>query len=321
VTDQLLAFSRARPPQPKPSAVAELVDECRLLLTHTLPCSVELITDVDPGLRALVDPGLASQVLVNLCINAGDAMPDGGSISVAAQRVTVTDDRRLRGGKLRPGTYVELCISDTGQGMDEGTIARIFDPFFTTKPLGKGTGLGLATTKRIVSDHGGAVDVESEPGQGSCFRVYLPVASAQTPALRPEPARTASTPVVSGMVLIVDDEAPVARAAGRVLERIGLSVHIVSSGEEAVRHYEEHGNDIDLVIMDLEMPHMKGDVATERIRRIDRDARVLVSSGYVDEQRRRKLVALGACGVFPKPYDAVGLRQRVIEELLGARAA
>jgi len=321
VIAQLLAFSRVRPPKPKPSRVAELADECRLLLTHTLPRSIELVINVDPGLEALVDPDLASQVLVNMCVNAGDAMPSGGTISVAAQPVNVTDDRRLRGGRLRPGSYVELSVSDTGNGMDDGTISRIFDPFFTTKPLGRGTGLGLATTRRIVSDHGGAVDVESQPGQGSRFRIYLPTARGQAPALRPEPARTASAPVVSGMVLIVDDEAPVARAAGRVLERIGLSVHIVSSGEEAVRYYQEHGSDIDLVIMDLEMPRMKGDVATEQILRVDREARILVSSGFVDETRHKKLVALGARGVFPKPYDAEGLRQRVIEELLGARAA
>jgi two-component system, cell cycle sensor histidine kinase and response regulator CckA len=246
------------------------------------------------------------QVVLNLCVNARDAMPDGGTLSIALERVDLDEVGASLLPPARPGPYVVLTVADTGHGIRGDILDKIFDPFFTTKEAGQGTGLGLSTVHGIVASHGGVVDVHSAPGFGSEFRVYIPVApvrSADTAA-----DTDADAPWGSGQrVLVVDDERLVREMLRYSLESRGYAVTVADSGAQAIEVYEHAPGEFDLVLMDTWMPHMDGLSAIRRLAEIDPHARVIAMSGLA-EVRETALATSPVVKLFlMKPWRTVDL--------------
>ncbi len=237
-----------------------------------------------PGALHVVkaDKGQLEQVLLNLAVNARDAMPEGGKLTIGLQSVSL-ETERASGLELSPGDYVELGVSDTGIGMDAAIAARMFEPFFTTKPQGKGTGLGLSTVFGIVKQSGGGISVETAPGKGTTFRIYLPCHVAESPA--PLPQTSAARPVRGGeTILLVEDEPALRRVMQRMLVSTGYRVHTAANAAEALMLCERHGHDVQLVISDVVMPGMNGRKLADRLRFLYPAMKILLTSGYTDEQ-------------------------------------
>jgi CheY-like chemotaxis protein len=215
-----------------------------------------------------------------------------------------------------PGRYVHLSLTDTGTGMDEATLARIFDPFFTTKEVGQGTGLGLATAYAIIKHHRGIIRVDSRPGQGSTFHLFLPVSVKPAPD---QPSRDDAILRGTGTILLVDDEYGVRTVAGRILEQLGYQVLSAASGREAVEVFRREGHRIDLVLLDMLMPGMGGAQTFQELQKLDPGVRVLLSSGYSLDGEAQQVMAAGARGFMQKPYRLAVLSRKV-GEVLGISA-
>ena len=315
LTRQLLAFSRRQVLQPKVLTLNTVVESTEGMLRRLIGADIVLEIRSEPALwHVLADPGQIEQVLVNLVVNARDAMPRGGRILVATSNLELRADSLMRANGVRPGTYVALLVRDTGVGIDPAHHARIFEPFFTTKEPGKGTGLGLSTVYGIVQQSGGHVTVESAPGEGATFTVLLPR------HLGGEPARASRVdrrrlPGGTETLLLVEDEAAVRSSARRLLERQGYTVLEARHGGDALRIVEESGRQIDLVVTDLVMPEMGGKELAERLRAHRPGLKVLFMSGYTE-----KVIAAG--GVMPpntgfveKPFTVEQLMRRLREIL------
>ncbi|MCM2285419.1 MAG: response regulator [Desulfobacula sp.] len=256
----------------------------------------------------IVDEGQIKQVLMNLFVNAWQAMPNGGKIIIRSENTVVDDVKAVELG-LAPGTYVKITVADTGIGMEEEIMSRIFDPFFTTKERGQGTGLGLATTYGILKSHKGMVRVDSEPGKGSAFMFFLPAKRTRV-GLK----KTEEKPAIingKGTILLVDDEKGVVEVCSDMLETLGYKVKAVSSGTEAIEAITSGKDRIDLVILDLVMPSMSGQQAFEKIRAIDPDIKIIVSSGYSREEEIEKMMQKGCDGYILKPFDMATLSKRL----------
>jgi CheY-like chemotaxis protein len=251
------------------------------------------------------------QVLMNLAVNARDAMPAGGSLRLAtANRVVKLDDPTAP-ADAQPGPYLEVMVHDTGVGMTPDVQQRIFDPFFTTKSAGQGTGLGLAVVYGIVKSHGGWVRVSSEPGWGSHFHIFLPAepgaeveeVEATAPVVPLNAGREAVLRQESPRtVLVVDDEELIRNLAKSVLERDGYKVMVAVDGPQAVEAYRKHGSEVAAVLLDYTMPEMTGVQVFAALREMDPDVRVIFSTGYAADHDGETLLASGACGFVPKPY-------------------
>jgi PAS domain S-box-containing protein len=278
----LLLFSRHQVLEPQVLDVNAVVDRCQPLVRQAVGPGVRLETTLEPGVWPVwADAVQLQQVLLNLAINARDAMPEGGTLDIRTRHVTAASGG-LVGTQLGPGDYVALDVSDTGHGMDAETQTRIFDPFFTTKEAGKGTGLGLSTAYGIVSQSGGAIDVVSAPGTGATFTIYLPCADA--PA---DLAHTDGMPVAAGgrpdrgaTILLAEDEVAIRRAGQRLLERNGFEVLEARDGAEALLRFEEHAGHVHLVITDLAMPVLGGVALVRELRARRHDLPVLLVSGF-----------------------------------------
>lgn len=257
----------------------------------------------------IVDEGQIKQVLMNLFVNAWQAMPNGGKIIIRSENAVV-DDAKVGEPGLSPGSYVKVTVADTGIGMEEEIISRIFDPFFTTKERGQGTGLGLATTYGILKSHKGMVRVESEPGKGSAFMFFLPAKRTRVEMLR----KAEEKPAIingKGTILLVDDEEGVVEVCSDMVETLGYHVKAVSSGKEAIDAITSGKDRIDLVILDLVMPSMSGQQAFEKIRAIDPDIKIIVSSGYSREEEIEKMMQKGCDGYILKPFDMATLSRKL----------
>ena len=268
----------------------------------------------------LGDSGQLLQVLTNLCINAGDAMPQGGRLEITVRERELGEGDVGHDDLLSPGPYVSICVRDDGLGMDAETRRRIFDPFFTTKPRGKGTGLGLATAHAIVRDHGGRIVVESSPGRGTLFEVQLPGAQPRRGARARMTEDVAQQPM-RGVVLLADDEELVRFATKRVLEHVGIEVLTAADGEEALEIHAAQAHRIDLVVLDLDMPRLDGEQAYARLREHNPNLHVVICSGYLDEERVRALRAAGVDGFIHKPYDSLTLVQAIGKALAAVKPA
>ena len=246
----------------------------------------------------LADKGQLEQVLFNLFVNSADAMPDGGNLTVKTRNVT-GEDISTDKYRAKPGSYVQLTVTDTGTGISPKVKERIFDPFFTTKKMGRGTGLGLASAYGIVKSHKGYIEAESPPGQGATFYIYLP-ASRQTPRELPEelPGRTNG----HGTLLLVDDEENVLTVTSQMLTRSGYTVIEAQSGREAIEIYSHEREKIDLIILDMVMPEMGGGEIFDLIKSINPSARVLLASGYSLEGKAREIMKRGCDGFIQKPF-------------------
>ena len=301
LTRGLLAFSRRGPYRKQVVRIGDVIRDIMPLLVRALPKTVTIRNEVIAADACVdADPAHLGQVLVNLGMNAADAMDGVGTLVIA------TD---MSEGSVR------LRVTDTGAGMDEATRQRIFEPFFTTKPAGRGTGLGLSTVWGIVHAHGGTIDVDSQPGRGSTFTVLLPPSmSGPTPT----PRRLPTGPIQGDRtVLVVDDEPAIRASTKRLLERIGIAVELASDGVEALRILESRGPEIDAVILDMGMPNMGGAECFRRIRATSAIP-VLLATGYAAEGELDELVAAGV-QVLEKPFPPDELRRRIVRLLDGAK--
>ena len=301
LTRQMLAYSGRGHFEIRPTDLNELVRVNVDLLAAALPKQVVLSTRLADGLPPVAaDPSQMQQVVMNLVLNAAEAIgPRAGTVTVATARREVPPGERAfsqpTGEPLPPGAYVELTVGDDGVGMDAPTLGRIFEPFFTSKT--KGRGLGLAATQGIVRGHRGGLAVESGLGAGSTFRLLLP-------ASREEPAegKAASPGTASGLVLVVDDEEWVRDAITAMLEAAGISWIVADSGSTAVRLFRERDPEISLVLLDLSMPGLSGEATFEELRRMRPGVRVLLSSGYAEDEATSRFVGRGLAGFIQKPY-------------------
>lgn len=284
LTRQLLAYSRRQVLRPRPTDLNAVVDGMRRMLERVIGERIELVTALGARYPMLADPGQIEQVLMNLVLNACDAMPSGGRVSVETSDIELAHEPNP--ADLPDGRYVALTVTDTGTGIPEQVRARIFEPFFTTKEVGKGSGLGLASVEGIVRQSGGGVAVRSNEGQGSTFVVYLPRANDAVREL-PAAAEPAAELQQLETVLVVDDEDDVRRLLADVL-RLGAYVVLEArDGEHALQIAERHGGPIDLLVTDLVMPRLTGLELADRLRLRHPDVRVLFMSGYAEREAER----------------------------------
>jgi len=285
------------------------------MLQRLIGEDISLTAKLDPALPSIkADPGQIEQVLVNLIVNARDAMPQGGKLTIETLSVELDQDYAHRHVGVVPGDYVMLAVSDTGTGMDEDTEARIFDPFFTTKEKGKGTGLGLSTVYGIIKQSGGHIWVYTEFGHGSTFKVYLPELAA---TVQKGEAVAIESPLSSGSetILLVEDEDVVRCLARTILENAGYHVLEASRGREAIRLWQELEQPIDLLLTDVVMPEASGKEVADRLREMQPALKVLFMSGYTDEAIVHHGVLDADVEFIQKPFTPAGLAGRVREVL------
>jgi PAS domain S-box-containing protein len=314
LTAQLLAFSRRQVLQPKIVDLNTVITGLADMLRRLIGENIELVTVPARDLgQVRADPGQIEQVLMNLVVNARDAMPTGGRLSIATANVD-RDEVEARYHASKAGPYVMLAVSDTGIGMNAETKARLFEPFFTTKGPGVGTGLGLATVYGIVKQSGGDIWVYSEPGHGSCFKVYLPRAEAPADAAAPAEDVKAPRGGVES-ILLVEDEADLRDLALEILQMRGYEVLVAGDPLEAERVADAHGGPINLLLTDVIMPHMSGRQLAERLVERRPTMRVLYTSGYTDDALAHHGVLGPEIFFLQKPYSPAGLALKVREVL------
>jgi len=312
LTRQLLAFSRRQILHPQVVDINTIVRPLEKLLRRLISEDVELVTALAEDLMAVrADPAAIEQILVNLAVNARDAMPLGGRMTIETANVELDDTYAITHVTLKPGPYVMLAVSDSGAGMGEATRARVFEPFFTTKEQGKGSGLGLATVYGMVKQSGGYIWVYSEPGHGTVFKVYLPPAVRRsTPEEERDSGRRADADRGWETVLLVEDEDAVRALAREVLRRHGYVVLEARHGLDALRVAERHTDDIHLLITDVVMPHMSGRDLAERLSSVRPSMKLLFMSGYTDHAVMHRDLTPGSAFV-QKPFTPEVLARTV----------
>jgi CheY-like chemotaxis protein len=306
LTQQLLTFSRKVESKREPLDLNQEVRELRQLLERTLPKMIEVEFNLAHDLRTInADSAQLKQVLMNLALNAKDAMPDGGKIVIETQNITLDQEFSKRYAEVKSGDYVLLSMADTGHGMEKETLEHIFDPFYTTKEVGKGTGLGLAIVYGIVKNHEGYVMCFSRPGSGTSFRIYLPVSEVARDHEEVGESLESKSPAMGGdeTILLVDDEEFIRELGVDVLGQAGYTVLTASNGEQALEVYRKEQAHIDLIILDLIMPGMGGKKCLAELHKIGPQARVLIASGYSPDASTKGALETGAAGFINKPYD------------------
>jgi signal transduction histidine kinase len=316
LTNQLLAFARKQVMETRLVDLAEVVRNAVPLLRRLIRENITMRVEVKPG-PVMADTGQLDQVLMNLAINARDAMPQGGELAIAIAHETVANNDRPAG--LATGDYVVLVVRDTGAGMPEEVRRRIFEPFFTTKHAGRGTGLGLATCQGIVAQFGGAITVESEAGKGSTFRVYLPMTTRGPESGHPSavdaPGGPAMDPTTTATVLLAEDEPMVRDILSTMLRRSGYTVLEAPDGEQALAVAERHGAPIDVLVSDALMPKLGGHELARRLMDRNPDLKVIFVSGYNDESLMNYEPMRPSISMLPKPFAPSALIARVAEML------
>jgi len=317
LTRQLLAFSRRQVMQPVPLDLNQVARGMEKMLRRILGEDIRFVQVLAPDLGpTMADPGQIEQVLMNLAVNARDAMPRGGQLTIKTSNVEIDDALAAGFVDLTRGSFVEIAVTDTGCGMDDETRERIFEPFFTTKEKGRGTGLGLSTVYGIVKQSGGEIRVESEPGQGSTFRVLMPRLSEDWVSMPVKPAPAPKR--VSGgseTILVVEDEEGLRNVALRVLRETGYTVLAAAGGKEAMHLCELHGGEIGLILTDVIMPEMSGKELADQLALTRPGIKVLFMSGYTHDTIVHHGVIDPAVHFLGKPFTAAALRQKVREVL------
>lgn len=304
---QVLTFARGMDGQRVQVRLKHIIKDLVGVLSETVKRSITVKYDVDPELWSIsADPTQIHQVLMNVCLNARDAMPSGGTISIKAENVVIDENYARMNVDAKQGAHVRIVVTDTGSGMTKDVLARIFDPFFTTKEFGKGTGLGLATAMTIVKSHDGFINVYSEPRKGTRFDIYLPSNDA------PLPSETAPSelemPAGNGeLILVVDDEESIRMAAKATLERFGYRVLTAIDGTDALAVYTQNEGKLDVVITDLAMPYMDGTSLIRALRKIDPNIKIAAMSGLLSEGQTVELKELSVESFLSKPYSAKSL--------------
>jgi len=317
MVSQVVSFARGQEGKRSEVRPSELIGDVGRITRDTLPKHITIVTAVDANLPAVyADPTQCHQVLLNLCVNARDAMPNGGTLTLSANTGTVPGHRELAGDQAA-GQYVVFHVEDTGVGIPPQLLGQIFDPFFTTKEAGKGTGLGLSTSLTIIRNHGGHLRVESEPGRGSRFDVYLPI--APTPAV-PTTIET-SVKVRRGegqTILVVDDEASVRSVLRAALERAGYQVLLAANGSEALTVYRASGATIAAVIIDMTMPILGGVPTIRELVKINPDVRIIAASGIHDNEKVATSMGGQVKQFLGKPFTADTLLRTVARVVAGS---
>ena len=311
---QLLAFSRKQTLQVKPLDLNALVKNFEKLLRHTLREDLAIRMHLAPSLPVVQgDPGQLEQVLINLAVNAQDAMPDGGELTIETAQVELDEAYAEEHKGVIPGPHVMLAVTDTGHGMDQETREHLFEPFFTTKETGKGTGLGLATVFGIVKQHGGNIWVYSEPDQGAAFKVYLPVPEQGGEPVELEEPRTRALPAASGRetILLVEDDERVRRLAFTILDQKGYQVFQAASGKEALALLEDHEDSLHLLLTDVVMPDINGKQLYEKVAALSPETKVLFMSGYTDNVIAHRGVLDSGIQFIQKPFSVNTLVAKV----------
>ena len=315
LTSQLLAFAGGQILQPRQVNLNTLVHEEMSLLSRIIGEDVEVRILAAPDLHfTLADPTQIEQVLMNLCLNARDAMVGGGQLLIETQNVEVDAEFCRDHAFGRPGNYVVLVVSDTGIGMDSATMKNIFEPFFTTKETGKGTGLGLATVHGIVNQHRGFIVTSSGPGKGTSFRVYLPADSSKRESEETtycdKPLRGTET------ILLAEDHDGLRDTGQEMLEGLGYRVLVASDGTKALELFKQHADEIDLIVMDVVMPSLSGPEAYLEMSALRPGIRVIFTTGYTPKAKALISMVEKGAAVLHKPYSLASLSQMVRGALL-----
>ncbi|HEY8240513.1 MAG TPA: ATP-binding protein, partial [Kiritimatiellia bacterium] len=317
LTKQLLAFGRKQLLQMHPLDLNAIVINMDQILRRTLGEDIELVTMCSEGMGSVeADAGLLEQVVMNLAVNARDAMPKGGKLTITTSRIQLDEDYCERHVGVKPGDYALLSVRDVGNGMTEHVREHAFEPFFTTKEKGKGTGLGLSTVYGIVKQCHGHIELISSPGQGAEFKIYFPRATAEPQKIIP----SAETPVPRGTenILVVEDESTVRRLTRRNLEALGYSVLEARHGEDALRVYQTNAGSIHLVLTDVVMPCMGGPELVERLRALNPKVKVLYMSGFTEDVMLDRVHVEHAASLILKPFTLETLSHSIRQALDGA---
>ena len=318
LTRQLLAFGRQEVWQPAVVDLNGVLATLDKMLRRLIGEDIEIVATTAPQLAHIrADLGQIEQVIMNLAVNARDAMPDGGKLAIATANISLTADDVVKHVGLMPGPYVTLSVTDEGVGMDRATQARMFEPFFTTKQMGKGTGLGLATVFGIVKQSGGAISVETEPGKGTSLTVYIPAIDRRSEAPQDSSPPTARPPRGSETILLVEDEERVRIVARTILGRCGYNILEAMNAGEALLLCEQFQGTINLLLTDVVMPRMGGRQLADRLRSLRPDMKVLYMSGYADDAVVRHGVLESTVAFLQKPITPASLSAKV-REVLGS---
>jgi signal transduction histidine kinase len=316
LTAQLLAFARRQVLQPKKINLNTLIEEEVELLRTAIGKRIEVcvLLSADPQV-ASADPTQMGQVVMNLCLNARDSMPNGGKLTIETKNVAISPESCHLYAYSKPGNYVLLSVSDTGTGMDAATKECIFEPFFTTKEVGKGTGLGLATVYGVVKQHSGFINVQSELGQGTTFLIFLPAYSG--PADPKKVNHDERSRRGTETILFAEDHDGLRESAREVLEALGYRVIFASSGTEAIRLFKMNCGQIDLVVLDVEMPGITGSDAYLQMMALQTDLAVIFTTGYASEATSLNSLIEKGAPILQKPYSPAKLTQMIGEVLDG----
>ncbi len=312
LTRQILGFARGGKYQVKTTLLNDLINKSADMFRRTKK-EITIHKKFQDDLWSVdVDQGQIEQVLLNLFVNAWQAMPGGGSLFLETENVTLDESDYDRPYAISPGRYVRTSVSDTGIGMDKATQERIFEPFFTTKDVGRGTGLGLASTYGIIKNHNGIINVYSEKGHGTTFKIYLPASKKQVieEKSKPEVAQSGTE-----MILLVDDEEMVADIGKDMLEKLGYTILVAFSGAEAINIFNANRDEVKLVILDMIMPDMSGGETFNHLKAIKPDAKILLSSGYSLNGRASKIMKRGCNGFIQKPFNLKQISRKIREIL------
>jgi two-component system, cell cycle sensor histidine kinase and response regulator CckA len=312
---QVLAFARGVEGERTPLNVAQIVSEVEKITRETFPINIVIEAEIPDGLWVVNgDSTQLQQVLMNLCVNARDAMPDGGKLIIRVENFIVDENLAEMNIDAKPGAFVKLSVTDTGMGIPPDTLDKIFEPFFTTKPVGKGTGLGLSTVYSIVKSHGGFVNVYSEFGEGTTFFIYLPASSDNT-LVPPDEMNQELCKGNGELILVVDDEEYILEATKDTLESTGYRVLTAKDGTEALSIFAQNKEDVRLVLTDIMMPYMDGVATIRALKNMKPDLPIIAASGMIGN-KSREAVEVGAHVCLAKPFTTERLCSTV-QELLG----
>ncbi|HEX6280268.1 MAG TPA: PAS domain S-box protein [Pyrinomonadaceae bacterium] len=313
---QVLTFARGAGSERVPTQVRHLLKDMIEVLKDLLPKSVSVKFDIQSDLLpTLADPNQIYQALMNLCINARDAMPAGGVLTLIASNIEIDENYSVVNPLASPGNYIVISVEDTGQGIPRDVLDRIFDPFFTTKEVGKGTGLGLSTAQTVVTAHKGFINVYTEAGKGARFSVYLPAIFDEA---RERSSEMPDLPRGNGeMILVVDDEADMRTIAKATLEKHGYRVLTAVDGTDAIGTFTQHRDDVALVLTDMAMPYLDGIATIRAIRHIVPDVRFVAMSGMMDVAASSELESLNVSGILSKPFTTTALLTELSRAIAG----
>lgn len=315
LTKQLLAFCRKQILQPRVIQLNSIISEMNRMFVRLISQDIKLITHLDPSLQTVkADPAQVQQVVMNLVVNARDAMPEGGNLLIETKNVKFDEPYLDDHISVKPGFYAMISVTDTGIGMDSETMAKVFEPFFTTKGESKGTGLGLATTYGIVKQSSGYISVNSEPGKGSSFKVYFPCVKGEVKehSLEESPQQLTQR---TETILLVEDKDSIRRLVRRILENNGYTVIDASSGANALEKASSYQGTIHMLITDVIMPAMKGQEVAQQISKVRPDIKILYISGYADDTFANNEITEPGPILLSKPFTQEKLIYRVAEIL------